>query len=237
MKIIAIGDIHGRGIWKKILDKEQNFDVVIFIGDYFDSKERMSIHKQVENFKDIVAFKEKKSKKVNLLFGNHDFHYLHGITERYSGYQTIDKKEISKYINKAYDNQLFELCTHFSPYLFSHAGLTKTWCTNNFIVSNKIEGGVLVKEVNDLFNCFPQQLGFTPGINNDSSGDDVTQSPIWVRPNSLQKDGLKQFIQVVGHTVQSNLLIESNFAFIDTLGTSAEYLLIENGVIKANKVW
>ncbi len=35
MKIITIGDIHGRDFWKKIL--EEPMDQLVFIGDYFDS--------------------------------------------------------------------------------------------------------------------------------------------------------------------------------------------------------
>ncbi|NBP57427.1 metallophosphoesterase, partial [bacterium] len=36
MKTIFIGDIHGRSIWKEIVEQEKP-DRVIFIGDYFDS--------------------------------------------------------------------------------------------------------------------------------------------------------------------------------------------------------
>ena len=36
MKIIALGDIHGRTIWKQIISKEI-FDRMAFIGDYFDA--------------------------------------------------------------------------------------------------------------------------------------------------------------------------------------------------------
>ena len=36
MKIIAFGDIHGRDVWKKVLDERiDEVDKVIFLGDYF----------------------------------------------------------------------------------------------------------------------------------------------------------------------------------------------------------
>ena len=35
-KRVVIGDLHGIGIWKDILNKEKP-DSVIFLGDYFDS--------------------------------------------------------------------------------------------------------------------------------------------------------------------------------------------------------
>ena len=36
MKLVAIGDIHGRDIWKQIVETEQP-NTVVFVGDYFDS--------------------------------------------------------------------------------------------------------------------------------------------------------------------------------------------------------
>ncbi len=30
-KIVFIGDIHGRNIWKEILDNEKDFDYVVFL--------------------------------------------------------------------------------------------------------------------------------------------------------------------------------------------------------------
>ena len=76
MKLIALGDIHGRNIWKQILAKEDNFDKIVFIGDYFDSKDGISVLQEIENFKEILELKKKFKDKVVLLFGNHDFHYL-----------------------------------------------------------------------------------------------------------------------------------------------------------------
>ena len=36
-KIIVIGDIHGRTIWKQIVAANPDADLFVFIGDYFDS--------------------------------------------------------------------------------------------------------------------------------------------------------------------------------------------------------
>jgi len=38
MRIIALGDTHGRTDWKQITARER-FDKVVFIGDYFDTHE------------------------------------------------------------------------------------------------------------------------------------------------------------------------------------------------------
>jgi len=34
MKLVAIGDIHGRNIWQQIVEQEQP-TTVVFVGDYF----------------------------------------------------------------------------------------------------------------------------------------------------------------------------------------------------------
>ena len=36
-KTIYIGDIHGRDVWEEIVEKHDNADHIVFIGDYFDS--------------------------------------------------------------------------------------------------------------------------------------------------------------------------------------------------------
>ena len=38
-KIVVIGDIHGRAIWRKIVDDNPDADRFIFLGDYFDSRQ------------------------------------------------------------------------------------------------------------------------------------------------------------------------------------------------------
>ena len=82
MRHIIIGDLHGKDIWKRILNQE-TFDRVIFMGDYFDSFHILP-QTQIDNFKDLVEFYSNND--VVLLIGNHDYHYLseHAI---YSGYQ------------------------------------------------------------------------------------------------------------------------------------------------------
>lgn len=41
MKIVAIGDIHGRDIWEDIVKKEHDADKIVFVGDYFDTRDNM----------------------------------------------------------------------------------------------------------------------------------------------------------------------------------------------------
>ena len=70
MKTLILGDIHGRTIWKEIIEKE-NPDKVIFLGDYVDTHQFISPRDQIENLEEILTYKEKNPDKVILLRGNH----------------------------------------------------------------------------------------------------------------------------------------------------------------------
>lgn len=70
MKIVVLGDIHGRLIWSDIIEKE-NPDKVIFLGDYISTHEDISAEQQLSNLEDILNYKEENPDKVVLLRGNH----------------------------------------------------------------------------------------------------------------------------------------------------------------------
>jgi hypothetical protein len=230
MKIVAVGDTHGRSKWKEIVDVEKDFDKFIFIGDYFDAKDGgYSANRQIENFKDIVEFKRSNPDKVVLLIGNHDFHYLKGVNEEYSSFQWSYRKDINDVLQPVVDEGLIQMCYQYNKYFFSHAGITKTWCNNNNINSNN-----LVNDINNLFRDDVTRFRFTMGENDSYGGNDVTQPPIWVRPQSLVKDMVDGIICVVGHTQVKEVTVmeENNLILIDCLGTNDDYLVIENDKIK-----
>lgn len=80
MKIIALGDTHGRHTWRKKA-KENDYNKFIFVGDYFDSRENISPRFQIENFKRILEFKRSDPERIVLLIGNHDYHYFEFVEE------------------------------------------------------------------------------------------------------------------------------------------------------------
>ena len=228
MKIIALGDTHGRTIWKEITTAD-DFDKVVFIGDYFDTHEDISAEQQMRNFEDIVAFKSKNSDKVILLFGNHDFHYLSSMDERYSGYNRWNASEIEEMLLNALALGLMQMCFVHETFLFTHAGVTKTWSKANNIDLSDIE-----TSINNLFRYQPGAFKFTTGRDYSPYGDEICQTPIWVRPDSLQKDAVEGYTHVVGHTTQDQLVLTRKVVLIDTLGTSGEYLSILNGKMSVN---
>jgi len=230
-RIIAIGDIHGRDIWKTIVRIEEDFDRFIFIGDYFDTKENIDVTKQIENFKEILEFKKQNIDKVVLLIGNHDFHYLKGAGETYSGFQQFAAMDINEVLQPAVTSGYLQICHVFDGYIFSHAGLTNTWAEINEIDLFNIEESVNMRFMKNM-----ESFRFEYGDNLDRSGDDITQSPIWVRIPSLLKDMVVGFTYVIGHTSLKEIVMANNIIAIDCLGTSKEYLVIDNGVPYARKI-
>jgi hypothetical protein len=228
MKILAIGDIHGRDVWKKII-QGQEFDKVIFIGDYFDSFD-IPYPQQFINFAEILEFKKANIDKVVLLIGNHDYHYIVE-DQRYSGYQSQHADEIHFALKSSLEKGLMQICTVDDGFLFSHAGVTKTWAKNAYIDLNRLEGSI-----NKCFILTPQLFKFMDYQGADNSGDNIYQSPIWVRPLSLEADKIDEYKQVVGHTQVRNIVGTKDFFFIDALDSS-QWLEIKDGNVYVRRMW
>jgi predicted MPP superfamily phosphohydrolase len=230
MEIIAIGDVHGRDYWK-YLPETHSFDQLIILGDYFDAFD-ITGKEQIRNFEEIIAFKESYPDKVVLLFGNHDFHYLPAareINETYSGYQDKYAYQISFLLQEHMN--LLQMSYKWENYLFTHAGVTNTWLKNAGYDGEEID-----MFINDLFKHKPRSFLFN---GTDPHGDNVTQSPIWVRPGSLRKNAYdyEHIKQIVGHTPMEKLEVAADrFFFIDTMGSSREYLILNEGGVRVDKV-
>jgi hypothetical protein len=182
---LAIGDIHGRPYWKKYLDED--FTDFYFTGDYFDSPD-VSFLRQLSNFREICET-ARADPRIKLCLGNHDYQYLGQIYhQEYSGYQGKNKIYIYDILERNMDLLNVVYVTP-DKYLISHAGVSKTFMM-------KI-GVRCVKGINKAFRKDRNILTFD-GHNN--YGDNVTQSPIWIRPRSLESDPVAGYHQIVGHT-------------------------------------
>lgn len=214
-KIVAIGDIHGRESWKKIIEKEKDADQIVFVGDYFDTHDAgISGMKQITNFKQILNFKKSAPRKVVLLMGNHDYHYLGVLGEQYSGYNDKYADQIAPLVREALRDAWMWHCYAVRGHLFSHAGVTISW---------SVAHGVDPKHIQASINKLPLEAFRYDRRDTSHTGESSFQSPIWVRPIGLVADAVKGFHQIVGHTQQSFLSYGDNIDFIDCLGTSGEY--------------
>lgn len=224
MRIIVIPDIHGKEDWRWIIENEKA-EKYLFLGDYFDSYDpNLSANYQIFNFNEIVRLKKLNPEKYTLLIGNHDYQYLPYTKEKYSGYQVSNAVYITKVIRDAIEDDLLRMCYLYKDYLFSHAGVSKTWANKYEIQTEIIEDSI-----NNLFRYKPSAFEFCSGKNMDDYGDDITQPPIWIRPKSLMSDGINGYKQVVGHSRHHNITIcDNTYYFVDTLDGSKEYMAIED---------
>jgi hypothetical protein len=244
MKTIVLGDTHGRSNWKLAIHQDKP-DRVIFIGDYFDSFEIPGLD-QIHNFKEIIHYKETNPQvEVVLLIGNHDHHYFPeiGYTGT-SGFQRTMAPSISQVIDE--NRHHLQMAYGFDKYLFTHAGVSPVFMDQVFGPDDWSIESVVV-DLNELFKYKPRAFDFN-GF--DSSGDNTTQTPIWIRPGSLisankkHKKGLKKdYIQVVGHTQRQKIDIDGSdkftggrYYFIDTMDTSGQYLVIQDNQLTVNSV-
>lgn len=244
-RTVVIGDLHGRSSWKLALSQQNPVDRVIFIGDYFDSFEFSGVE-QIHNFKEIVKYKEDNPQiDVVMLIGNHDHHYFPeiGYTGT-SGYQSGVGLAITQVVDE--NRHHLQMAYGFDDYLFTHAGVSPIFMDLVF-GSNGWSVETVVEDLNELFKYKPKAFEFN-GF--DPYGDNPTQTPIWIRPSSLlssnkkhAKSLKKEYIQIVGHTVKRNLNLKDTdkwtggrYYFVDTLETSGEYMIIEDGKLRADKV-
>lgn len=232
MRIIAIGDIHGKTNWKAIVEKE-TFDMVVFIGDYFDDYKKTSGARQIHNFKDIIAFKEANINSVMLLIGNHDYHYMKRVNAQYSGYQPWYRTDIQEVLESALDKELLQMCYVYEHFLFTHAGVAAPWL--NSFNHQEVHSLNIASIINTAFKEHPEYFRFTSGRTFSQTGDDICQTPIWIRPGSLRQAGINGFVQVVGHTEKKHVIIEDKIILIDALA-AGEYLIINNGVSTIGKI-
>jgi hypothetical protein len=248
MKLVVIGDIHGRNIWKQIVAKEHDADEFVFVGDYFDSF-TVKGPDQINNFLDIIEFKKQSKVPVILLIGNHDHHYYPGIDDSgTSGYQTLLAPSIKHIVGD--NKQYLQAAYQVDEFVFTHAGLSSEW------LDDSIEGwGVsnMVYKVNELFHFQPNKIAYRSYkqvgdqvYGTQGYGNEAFQGPIWIRPTALmnanKKTLRKKIIQVVGHTPQDNIDIEGKstggrYYFIDTLEyNQGQYLIVKDGVVSLGKL-
>ena len=226
MSTLIIGDIHGRSSWKHIIAKHPDVKRVVFVGDYFDNHE---IHhtEQVKNFKEIIALKLKHDIEVILLIGNHDHQYFTDvILENISRFQNASSQAFIAALaeHRSYLQMAFQF---HGDILVTHAGVGQTFLRK--WIGKEIDVQKIGENINTLFLNNPLAFKFN-GV--DRTGDDITNTPIWIRPKSLMLNTQalnKYIIQIVGHTRMDKVKNESDcYYFIDTLSSSCEYLLVSD---------
>lgn len=196
---IVISDVHENISWKEMVAARGPADRVIFLGDYFDQRGHGPwADDAIANFNEICDYAKNNPETV-LLTGNHDYMYLpwsiqigpDGWTERDLAIQkaVLDRIDLLQMV--------FVDRSPSHPLVFSHAGVTRTFLDMNGLAEPE--------ELNRLWIESPEKFEWrlTNPERTEMSrldGDNVWQSPIWTRTDSLFRDAIQGYSQVVGHT-------------------------------------
>lgn len=195
MKTISIGDLHGHDSWNTI--KQENFDKIIFIGDYVDSFTMPSISIK-KNLLDVIEFKNQFPDKVILLWGNHDiqYYFLGESMHLCTGYRPEVRHDLHQIFKT--NKHLFQAVFQIDKYLWTHAGLHKGWWEYRFKKGSKYEGKITLEEqLNAAFevhdNCL-FDVGHRRGGYHDVGGI------FWADKLDTYTNPLPGYHQIIGHT-------------------------------------
>ena len=224
-KILVLGDIHGRTIWRDIISLE-NPDLIIFLGDYVTTHEDISPQQQIQNLIDIMTYKTENSDKVIMLRGNHDTESCGYYWAQCYPQEPIAREWLTKHRDEFLNLTQWIYIDEELKTIFSHAGVSRVWM-------NDIAH---IQDVHEINSLEPSEIfGFTPDNYYDNCGDSKTQPPTWIRPQSLCKCNVEGWDQVVGHTPVHKGIWHTHYTarkneiwFCDALGVK-QYLVIDNG--------
>lgn len=151
LKILTVGDIHGRETWKEFIFGSierfedwalecasgeyvrpwnetidlifSDIDQIIFVGDYFDSFTVSNLVMK-KNVEDLFLFKRCYPEKVVLLWGNHDVHYWDR-DQQCSGFRSEMFFDFNELLRNNRD--YLQLAHQIGNVLWSHAGVTDSF--------------------------------------------------------------------------------------------------------------
>ena len=208
-KILIIPDVHGRKFWHKAKELIDEVDQVVFLGDYLDpySREGITFEDALNEFKQILEFKEKYSDKVVLLVGNHDMHYIQLEFMDCSRLNVWRRAEIHDLFINNIDK--FQLIHEIDNYLFSHAGVYLEW-------TKKYE--ITLKELFNFKKFIKEKWNTLEDVSYERGGWCKVGSCIWADiRESIQNELPTMFKrQIVGHTqMQEKPYITTKIACLD----------------------
>lgn len=249
MKFLNIGDVHGRPYWKiPIFGYEastntgskttiNDFDKVIFSGDYVDSFDIKNLEIN-RNLYEIIELKKKYPNIVELLLGNHDLQYLLGAGHRCSGFRPEMQWDLGDMFYK--NRNLFSAAYQYKNYIWSHAGIHRGWYQFKFkrwmdaydkmidednSKLSVIDGISLQRKPENLAGyinaAFERNEKCLFDVCFYRGGTSKVGGPFWADKHSTWGKPLKGYHQIVGHTpgkkiTKNTIDKDTSITFIDT---------------------
>lgn len=247
MRILIIPDIHHRTFWKDCVTRIDEFDKVVFLGDYldpymFEGGDIMDMDKGFENLKEIMKLKEDNAEKVVLLLGNHDLQYIYPEINsgRYDEENAQRNIDYFSYNIGSFD-MAYECDIDGKRFFFSHAGVMKKWAercewlfkSEGEIPSANLFNSYIHYDKTDKSKEFKnvQFVNVLDIVSYLRGGYDSYGSMIWsdVRERFMKKN--KEFenvYQIFSHTYMRSPVVTKDFACLDV----QRGFILEDGVIK-----
>lgn len=220
MNVLIVPDVHGRTFWRRAKELVNQYQKIIFLGDYLDpySYEGITPDMALEEFKEIIEFKKKYPKKVTLLLGNHDLHYV-SLDFIPSTRRNDFQGNVCHGIFKE-NKDLFTCFKMFRSFghkwLFSHAGITKYWLRQNELSLTK----VLNMSMNELLdNKGVKWGGLLEQVSYYRGGSNEWGSPVWMDIHEGFNDSMvidEKTTQIVGHNqLEEGIYLGKGVCFTD----------------------
>lgn len=220
MNVLIVPDVHGRTFWRRAKDLVKQYQKIIFLGDYLDpyGHEGITPDMALVEFLDIIEFKKKYPKKVTLLLGNHDLHYLSPYfipSSRRDDWRAGEYQEIFEKNRDLFT--CFKMFRSFGhKWLFSHAGITQHWLRQNkLLLSDLLNMSMdeLLDNKGVKWGGLLEQVGYYRG------GPYQWGSPVWMDIHEGLKDSMvidNKTTQIVGHSqLRQGIYKENKVCFTD----------------------
>lgn len=230
--ILIIPDVHGRNyFWNKLHSVKNDYDSIIFLGDYMDSF-TISSKDCFENLKKIVEFKLNNFDKTTLLWGNHDVYYAFHHQYNFNWLNKSFKQHTLPFFKEFY--KLFSMYWfrakdnyYAKNILMTHAGIINKF-NYPFGRFNEIEMEVIIEYFEDCNKVFAEVIESKfdyKGLFNSLMGHN--DSFLWARYSAINVNLPDNILQIVGHTptdlIKSFSFPENNSEIIFTDVMHTEY--------------
>lgn len=219
MNILIVPDVHGRTFWRRAKELVKQYQKIIFLGDYLDPYSQEGINPDMAfiEFKEIIEFKKEFPKKVTLLLGNHDLHYLspHFIpSSRRNNFKADEYQKVYEENKDLFT--CFKMFRSFGhKWLFSHAGITQHWLRQNKMLLSEL----LEKSLDELLdNRGIKWGGLLEQVSYYRGGDVPYGSPVWADLHESHEGAMvlgDKITQIVGHNQVKSMCQTAGVIFTD----------------------